>query len=171
MKEKLIYKGNIFTLVHKDVQIHGQSFPRDIIHHPGGVGIVVIVDHKILIVRQYRHAIEKESIEIPAGKLEYGEDPVQCAMRELNEETGYDCDKLEFIQSFVTTPGFCDEKIWLFEAVHPFLAKNRLAPDADEDIRKEWMDLDEAYQYVRSGVIDDAKSVIAIQYAALKERR
>ena len=106
MEEKLIYKGIIFDLVQKDVEIKNKTYKRDIIRHPGGVGVICIVDGKILLVRQERPAIGKETLEIPAGKLEYGENPMECGLRELNEETGMACDKLELLLSFVSTPGF-----------------------------------------------------------------
>lgn len=109
MTEKVIYEGPIFTLVKEDVTIKNKVYQRDIIHHPGGVGILCMINHKILLVKQVRQAIDLETIEIPAGKLEYGEDPLECGMRELNEETGYACSSMRLIQSFYTTPGFCDE--------------------------------------------------------------
>lgn len=168
MKEKEVFKGMIFTLVEKNVKIHGQEYRRDIIRHPGGVGVLCIIDHKILLVKQYRHAIEKETLEIPAGKLEYGEIPMECGLRELNEEAGYDCEKLELVQSFVSTPGFCDERIYIYKAIHPKKTRNRLSMDEDEEIETIWMDLDEAYEKTKTSEIDDAKTVIAILHAMLE---
>ena len=128
MEEKMIY------LVQKDVEIKNKTYKRDIIRHPGGVGVICIVDGKILLVRQERPAIGKETLEIPAGKLEYGENPMECGLRELNEETGMACDKLELLLSFVSTPGFCDERIWIYKAINPRKADIKLSLDEDEEI-------------------------------------
>ena len=84
MEEKEIYKGAIFTLTQKQVKVNGMQVQRDIIHHPGGVGILLIHENKLLLVQQMRPAINQKTIEIPAGKLEYGEDPYEAGMRALN---------------------------------------------------------------------------------------
>ena len=152
MEEKLIYKGIIFDLVQKDVEIKNKTYKRDIIRHPGGVGVICIVDGKILLVRQVRPAIGKETLEIPAGKLEYGENP----------ETGMACDQLELLLSFVSTPGFCDERIWIYKAINPRKADIKLSLDEDEEIDTLWLDLETAFEYTRNGKIDDGKTVIAI---------
>lgn len=162
MKEKLIYKGIIFDLVQKDIKIKDKIFKRDIIRHPYGVGVICIIDDKILLVRQERPAIGKETLEIPAGKLEYGENPMECGLRELNEETGMACDKLELLLSFVSTPYFCDERIWIYKAINPRIADVKLSLDEDEEIDTLWLDLETAYEYTRNGKIDDGKTVIAI---------
>ena len=97
-----------------------------------------------------------------AGKLEYGEDPMECGLRESNEETGMACDKLELLLSFVSTPGFCDERIWIYKAINPRIADKKLSLDEDEEIETLWLDLETAYEYTRNGKIDDGKTVIAI---------
>ena len=162
MEEKMIYKGIIFDLVSKDVKIKDKVYKRDIIRHPGGVGVICIVDGKILLVKQFRPAINSETLEIPAGKLEYGEDPMECGLRELNEETGMECEKLELLLSFVSTPGFCDERIWIYKAINPTKAKIQFAKDEDEEIDIVWLDLETAYEYTKNGKIDDGKTIIAI---------
>ncbi|HBJ07041.1 MAG TPA: NUDIX hydrolase, partial [Erysipelotrichaceae bacterium] len=106
--------------------------------------------------------IGKETLEIPAGKLEYGENPMECGLRELNEETGMACDKLELLLSFVSTPGFCDERIWIYKAINPKKADIKLSLDEDEEIDTLWLDLETAFEYTRNGKIDDGKTVIAI---------
>ncbi len=168
--ETIIYRGNVFYMIHTEVEIKGECFERDIIRHPGGVAILLIQKGKILFVRQMRHAIAKETWEIPAGKMQYGEDPYTCAMRELNEETGYTCRELNLIQSIVTTPGFCDERIYIYEAVDPCLSKTRLSMDEDEDISTSWIDLDEAAMMIRNGEIDDAKTVTAVYWAIINRK-
>lgn len=171
MEEKEIYKGAIFTLVTKDVKIKDAYYKRDIIKHPGGVGILCVLENKILLVKQFRHAINQETLEIPAGKLEYGEDPMTCGLRELNEETGMECDHLEPVLAFVSTPGFCDEKIWIYKAIHPRKTKHPLQQDEDEQIDIVWMDLDKAYQFIQSGKIIDGKTIIAITQAILERTK
>lgn len=170
MNEKEIYNGKIFTLVSKDVEINGKLYPRDIIHHPGGVGILCIVDGKILLVSQFRHAVNQATLEIPAGKLEYHEDPYTCGMRELNEESGYTCSSLRLLTSIFSTPGFCDERIWIYEAIDPRMAKERLAQDEDEDLHSFWLPIEEAYRKVQSQEIQDAKTVVAILFAYIERR-
>ena len=168
--ETIIYQGNVFYMIHTEVDIKGEKYPRDIIRHPGGVAILLIQDCKILFVRQMRHAINKETLEIPAGKMHYGEDPYDCAYRELNEETGYTCKELKLIQSIVTTPGFCDERIYIYEAVEPSISSHRLSMDEDEDIDTIWIDMDKAYQMIVNGEIDDAKTVCAVYYAIINRK-
>lgn len=171
MEEKEIYKGAIFRLITKNVLIKNKKYQRDIIRHPGGVGIICLIDNKILLVKQFRHAIDCETLEIPAGKLEYGEDPMECGLRELNEETRMECEKLEPVVSFVSTPGFCDEKIWIFKAIDPKKTSHPLAQDEDEQITTIWLDLEEAYDMVKSGKIIDAKTIIAIENMMIERNR
>lgn len=171
MKEKEIYKGIIFDLVQKEVEIKGKTYLRDIIRHPGGVGVLAVQDGKILLVRQYRHAIGKETLEIPAGKLEYGENPRTCGLRELNEETGYECDEFVELPSLVSTPGFCDERIWLYQAKGLKKAENKLDLDEDEEIDMIWLSLEEAYNKMMNKEIDDAKTVIALQHAIIEHMK
>lgn len=169
-KENIIYKGKIFDLIQKDVVINDKIYQRDIIRHPGGVGVLVTKEGKILFVKQFRHAINKETLEIPAGKLEYGEDPKTCGMRELNEEAFLECEELQLITSIVSTPGFCDERIWIYEAIHPKLTTHHLTQDEDENIDLVWLNINEAYQMILDQKIDDAKTIIAIQYAFINRK-
>ena len=170
MKEKKLYSGPIFDFVQTKIEIKGKEYVRDIIKVNGGVGILVIKDHKMLFVKQYRAAVDMMTLEIPAGKLEAGEDPKETAFRELNEETGLDCKDLIQIHHFVPTPAFCNETIWIYKAVDPFPSTQRLAMDEDEEIELFWYDLNEAYEMVRNGTIQDAKTILAIDYALLEGR-
>lgn len=169
-KENVIYKGKIFDLVQKNVVINNKIYQRDIIRHPGGVGVLVTKENKILFVKQFRHAINKETLEIPAGKLEYGENPKTCGIRELNEEAYLECEDLQLITSIVSTPGFCDELIWIYEAKNIKATTHHLAQDEDENIDLVWLDIKDAYQMILDQKIDDAKTIIAIQYAYINRK-
>ncbi|MGI6512547.1 MAG: NUDIX hydrolase [Catenisphaera adipataccumulans] len=162
MKDVKIYQGTAGVLYERTFDLEGMTLTKEVFKHPGGVGVIVIQDGKLLLVRQYRHAIDQKTLEIPAGKRRPGEDPETAGLRELNEETGLTCEHLQPVTSFLTTPGFCDERIWLFEAVDPKPADKRLACDDDEFIDLVWMPIDEALRQVKDGTIDDAKTVIAI---------
>ncbi len=171
MKETTIFKGIIFDLVRAEFDGGDHTIVRDVIRHPGGVGILVIDQGKVLLVSQPRQAIGKQTWEIPAGKLEYGENPKECGIRELNEETGYECSSFDYFTSFYSTPGFCDEKIYLFQAKDPTPVKNKLDQDKDENITHQWFDLDKAIEMIQEGIIDDAKTMIALQHALIERMK
>lgn len=166
--EKLIFNGSIFTLVQKDVQIHGKTYVRDIIKHNGGVAIIAIKNGKVALVKQFRHAIDQETYELPAGKLEEKEDPKTAALRELNEETHLETDRLEHVLSFVSTPGFCTEKIHIYKTNMLFETSTPLSQDEDEDVTLEWVDIDQAMNMIETGKIIDAKTIIGLQQAWIK---
>jgi len=168
-KEK-IFSGKIIDLYVEDVELpNGKTSKREIIKHPGAVAIIAVTDEgKILMVRQYRKALERTLVEIPAGKLEKGEEPFKTAKRELEEETGYTCKHLKPLISFYTSPGFADELVHLYLAQG--LEKLDVKKDLDED---EFVDLlevtlEEANQLVQSGEIYDAKTAYAVLYLNLK---
>jgi ADP-ribose pyrophosphatase len=119
IKTEKIFEGRIITVQVDEVELpNGKTSTRELVKHPGAVAVIAVTDEeKIVMVEQYRKPLEKEIVEIPAGKLEKGEDPAECAKRELEEETGYGCTNLELLTSFYTSPGFADE------LVHVYLAK------------------------------------------------
>lgn len=169
INSKSIYVGSIFTVSSDQVRIeNGRIATRDIVHHHGGVGVLAIRENAILFVRQYRYAIGKDLYEIPAGKLEQNEDPYTCGMRELEEESGYTCERMETICAMYSTPGFCSEQIHLYEAIGLHKAKNPLPMDEDECITAHWIPLKDAAAMLQNGTIQDAKTIIAVQYALLK---
>ena len=168
MNQKEIFKGHIFSVYQKEMDVNGKMMMRDLVVHPGGAAIRVIVDHKILLVRQTRAGIGNIStLEIPAGTIDPNEDPKVCAMRELNEETGMEADDLSLITAFWPTPGYDSEVIYVYSAIDPRQAKHRLAMDDTEDITQEWIDLDTAYQMIQTGEIRDGKTILAICQAKL----
>ncbi|MDN3016627.1 NUDIX hydrolase [Paenibacillus sp. BSR1-1] len=165
-----IFSGKVISLHLQDVELpNGKQSKREIVKHPGAVAILAVTnDEKIIMVEQYRKALERTIVEIPAGKLEKGEEPAVCARRELEEETGYGCESLELLTSFYTSPGFADE------IVHVYLAKglseieNSAALDEDEFVNLEELTLEEALQYVKEQKIYDAKTIYAVQYLQLQ---
>lgn len=167
ISSKKIVDGVIFTMTHDEVEIKGRIYPRDVIHHDGGVGVLAIRDHKLLLVKQYRYAIQQETLEVPAGKLEKGEDPATCGLRELEEESGYTTQQLQPLCAMYSTPGFCSEKIHLFWTQDLQIVDEPKAMDEDEEIETMWVDIKEALHMVERGEIQDAKTIIAVQYANL----
>ncbi len=166
LTQEIIYKGKIFC-VNKDTVLlpDGKTAPREIIHHPGAVAIVACTEGKILMVRQYRYALKRETLEIPAGKLELGEKPEVCAHRELREETGYD-GSLSFLGVYYSSPGFTDEAIYLYLAEDLFWSP--LKADEDEFLRVSALAWTEAVDLISKGKIQDGKSVLGILLAQKK---
>ena len=166
--KETLYEGKIVDLNLHDVRLpNGEVSKREIVNHPGAVAIIAYTaDDKIIMVRQFRKALEKEIIEIPAGKLETGEQPEETAKRELEEETGYKTDQLTKIGSFYTSPGFSDEIVHVYEA-HT-LYTGTVATDDDEFVELIEVTLDEADKLIESGDIHDAKTMFAIQHVKLK---
>lgn len=167
LSSKSVYEGAIFQMTRDEVEINGQVFPRDVIHHDGGVGVLAIKDGKILLVKQYRYAVQEETLEVPAGKLEKEEDPCTCGLRELEEESGYTTERLETLCTLYSTPGFCSEKIYLYWTKKLIPVEHPRAMDEDEDIEVVWIDVRRAQAMVNDGTIQDAKTIIAIQFANL----
>ncbi len=156
------YRGRLLTVRTDRVRLPGGGETnREIVVHRGAVAIVAIdTDGSVLLVRQYRKPAEASLLEVPAGTLEPGEEPLACASRELVEETGYRAARLERICGFFSAPGFCTEFLHVFSA-------RDLSPahaDADEDERIELvrLPLDECLRLVRSGEIRDAKSIVGL---------
>src|SRR5690606_35813809 len=128
---------------------NGKTSSREIIKHPGAVAVIAITEEeKILLVEQYRKALERTLIEIPAGKLEKGEDPRESAKRELMEETGYTCENLEHITSFYTSPGFANELVHIYQATG-LKQERELQLDEDEFVSVMEVTYDEALNLVK----------------------
>ena len=163
-----IYQGPIFKVVQDQVELpdgKGQA-QRDLIFHNGAVAVIAITpEKKMILVKQYRKAIEATSYEIPAGKLELGEnaDPQAAALRELEEETGY-AGQLELVYDFYSAIGFCNEKIKLYSASYLTKVENPRPQDEDETLELFEVSLEEAHQLLQNGDICDAKTIMALQY-------
>ncbi|WP_027954492.1 NUDIX hydrolase [Halobacillus kuroshimensis] len=167
-----IYTGKIVQLDVDSVTLpDGHTSKRELIRHPGAVAVIATTQEgKLVLVEQYRKAMEKSIVEIPAGKLEPGEEPKACAMRELEEETGYTTEDLELVTSFYTSPGFADELVYVYFTDH--IKPMDIQPDGDEDEFVEVMELtlDEAVQLEKDHRIHDAKTAYALLYLQLKQK-
>lgn len=156
-----IFTGKIISLQVDQVRLpNGKTSSREIVKHSGAVAILALKDGRMIVVEQYRKALERSLIEIPAGKLDPGEDPLQSAHRELKEETGFTCDQLRPISSFYTSPGFADEIIHLYLAEN--LQAGQMQLDEDEFLSCDQITLEQAKQYIQDGSIRDAKTVAAV---------
>lgn len=164
---KPIYDGKIISLQVDDVRLpDGKEAKREIVKHPGAVAVIpVTADGKMIMVKQFRKALEKTIIEIPAGRIEPNEDPKMTAIRELEEETGFGTNDMTYLQSFATSPGFADEIIHVYVAKQLFEIDNPADGDEDEFIDLVTVTIEEAEALVASGDVFDAKTAFAILYA------
>jgi ADP-ribose pyrophosphatase len=169
-KKEEIHKGRIFSLWGGEVSLdHGDTAVREYVRHPGGVAIVPVVDHSVILIRQFRITIERDLIELPAGLLEPGEQPVQCAARELEEETGYRPKELIPLASYFSSVGFADERMHIFLALDPEKASLKLQPD--ERIRQVLMPVQSIREKLDSQVFEDAKTIIGLrEFLAYREK-
>ena len=165
MKSDKLYEGKMLNLRVDTVELPDKKYSkREIVEHPGGVAIIPIVDNdSLILVKQYRKAVEKFLLEIPAGKVEINEEPRVTAIRELKEETGYSTDKMEYLMEFYTSPGFTNEKIYLFLATD--LVKGEASPDTGEFIEVEKFKIDALIKMIERGEIIDSKTIIGINLA------
>ncbi|MGD0176313.1 MAG: NUDIX hydrolase [Candidatus Bathyarchaeia archaeon] len=144
---------------------NGKTATREVIEHRGAAAIVPIIQERnVVLVRQFRYAIATDLLEVPAGTMEGGEQPEECAVRELEEETGYACKEIEKIMEFFPVPGYSTEEIHVYLAKG--LVKSEMHTDEDEEINLEILSLENALGKVRSGEIRDAKSICALFRAA-----
>ena len=166
-----IYSGRVISLKVDDVTLpNGAKSKREIVNHPGAVAIIALTDDgKLLVVEQYRKALERSIIEIPAGKLEPGEAPEVTARRELAEETGFGCEELTYLQTFATSPGFADEVIHLFVARQLFVLEQQAELDEDEFVELMEVTPEEAEMMVADGRIYDAKTAFAVLWMKLQQ--
>ena len=160
LTEDVAWTGRIFNVDRLRVELpDGRVAIRDVVRHPGAVAVVALTgDGRICLVRQYRTALGRVTVEIPAGKLSPGEDPLECAGRELLEETGMSAEKIAFLTTIASSDGFCDELIHIYMATG--LTFSRSDPDADEFINVDLVPLDELIDAVLDGRIEDAKTVV-----------
>jgi ADP-ribose pyrophosphatase len=166
-----IYRGKVVHLFVETVTLpNGHTTTLEVIHHPGAAAVVPFFpDGTILMVRQYRHAAGGYLLEIPAGKLDPGEAPEACALRETEEEVGHRAGRLEKLGAILTTPGFTDEIIHLYAGYD--LLPTRSATEPDEDLTVLRLPFEEALGRVERGEIQDAKTMAALLLAARRKDR
>ena len=161
LKSEKIYKGAIINLRRDKVTVQGGTSYREIIEHNGGAVIAALTeDNKLVMVRQYRKPADKVMLEVPAGKIDPGEKPLDAAVRELKEETGYTAAKVEFLTQFYPSVGYSEEVLYLYLCTG--LTPGETNFDENEAIDIEEVELDRLFKMAMSGEIDDAKTLIAI---------
>lgn len=172
IQRTLIYDGKIMQVTREEVELeNGEHAYREVVYHHGGVCILAVKNHQIILVKQFRYPNRIQTIEVPAGKLEKDEDPQDCAFRELEEETNNRARDMKFIMKVLPSPGYTSEWLYLYEAIDFEEVNDALAGDDDEFIDIIKLDIDEAYQKVLDGEIVDAKTVITIMYAYQKDHQ
>ena len=172
IERKDIFEGHVIRVALDTVSLpDGQTASRELVFHNGAVAVIPVTeDGKLILIKQYRKAIEATSYEIPAGKLEVGEnsDPKAAALRELEEEAGLTGD-LDLLYDFYTAIGFCNERIKLYVAKNLRRVENPRPQDADEFLELYEVSMAEADALIASGDICDAKTIMAVQYWKLQE--
>jgi len=165
IEKQVIYRGQKVQLeLHRlENEETAKRHTREVCVHPGAVAILGLLDdQKVVLIRTYRYAIGQYLYELPAGTLEKGEDPMNCAGRELLEETGYLAGRLKLLMTFFTSPGILGEKMYVFTAYD--LQHSEAALEEGEDIAVHPVTLDEALEMIRDGQIQDAKTVAGLLY-------
>ena len=169
VQKNYIYRGKIINLRCDDALLpNGQPCKREIIEHSGGSCVLYVEDGKILLVRQYRYAYGESLYEIPAGKLEKGEDPILAAARELEEEAGVKAKELKLLYMSYPTPGYTNEKIYIYRAYGGEKVSAHL--DEDEFLEAEYIPVEMVKEMLKNGEIRDAKTIIALQAYFLSEK-
>ena len=168
LEGSLKYQGNILNVYEDVVEVNGHIAHWDYIHHDGAAAVVpVTAEGKILMVRQYRNALDRYTLELPAGKLDEPDGPkIQCAYRELEEETGFRTEHMEYLISVNTTVAFCNEAIDIFVARDLIPSKQHL--DEDEEINVEAWEVKDLEELIYSGKMTDGKTIAGILAYARK---
>jgi len=159
---KEVFSGHILKLRVDTVELpNGNPSTREVVEHPGGVAVLALDnDQAVLFVRQYRYPYRQEILELPAGKLNYGEDPAACGLRELEEETGYTAGSYQFLARVYPSPGYADEVLHLYLARALQYRAQKLDPD--EFLTVERIPLERALSLCLDGTITDAKTLVAL---------
>lgn len=167
LKENVIYSGKIITVNCDEALLpNGRTAKREVVYHHGGVCVVPLTkDGELLFVRQFRYPYREVVLELPAGKLEKGEDPYEAGLRELGEEAGVTTEKMQSLGRFYPTPGYCSEIIHIYLAEELIVTKQHL--DEDEFLNVEKIPLKKAVEMVMNGEIVDGKTQTAILKTAM----
>ena len=168
-----VHEGRIFRLEEMEVRFpSGDTGLRDVVRHPGAVGILAFnTADEVLLINQWRTALGRVTTEIPAGKLEPGEDPATCAAREFEEETGFAAGSVDYLTSITPAAGFCDEVLHLYVARGLTVGAGDHLPDEDEFIETRWVPFDEVVDACVRGLVSDSKTLIALLTVAAKRTR
>ena len=168
LSQKYMYRGRIINLRYDEIELpNGEKASREVVEHSGGVTIAAMTDkNELLFVRQYRYPYSEVVLELPAGKMEKGEDPFECGKRELKEETGAVAEKYEDLGSFYPSPGYCGEIIPMYYAAGLSFGKQNL--DSDEFLKVEKIPLEKAVQMVLNNEIKDGKTQAAVLKSAMR---
>ena len=172
LESEILFTGKVVTLRKDKVELqNGATAYREVVEHPGGVAVLALDEKQnVLFVRQFRYPMRKVLLELPAGKLEKGEDPARCGLRELEEETGYLAGDFRFLGQFYPTPGYVGEVLYLYLAGSLQATRQKL--DKDEFLSVEKIPLEDALKKCLSGEIEDAKTLVALlKYNELRRRQ
>lgn len=162
VRKNYIYQGKILSLRVDDALLpNGNPCKREIVEHSGGACVLCVEENKVLFVRQYRYAYGESVYELPAGKLNAGEDPFLAAQRELKEETGIIAERLELLHEIYPSVGYTNERIFIYLARD--ITRGRAHLDEGEFLDVEWIDIESVKKMLKNGEIKDAKTVIALQ--------
>ncbi len=162
-----VYKGRVFDVSMAEIREGELEYKREFVSHKGSAVIVpVFADKTIALVRQYRHAAEKYLLEVPAGSLDAGESAETGAQRELEEEIGVTAEKIEKLAEFYVSPGFLTEKMYVFLATDLTATKQNL--DEDEILEIEKITFEQAFEKIKNGEIEDAKTIIGLIFAGAR---
>lgn len=164
------FDGRVVKVFEDQVTLpNGEIAQRDVVRHPGGVCVLALTpEQEVIFVQQYRYVLDQITLEIPAGKLDPTDSqPEAAALRELAEETPYTAQSLELLHVFYPTPGFCDEKLYLYLA-HNVELNSELTPDDDEFVDVITYPLAQAMTMLQAGEITDGKTIMALQSYALR---
>jgi ADP-ribose pyrophosphatase len=160
-----VFSGRVFNVTVDTVREGELTYQREVVHHHGSAVILPVFDDgTVALVRQYRHPAVRYLLEAPAGTLDERERPEEGAARELQEELGLIAGRLEKLSEFFVSPGFCEEKMWVFLATE--LTDGKANPDEDEVLDVVRLAIDEALEMISSSEIQDAKTIIALMLAA-----
>ncbi|MCX7884409.1 MAG: NUDIX hydrolase [Caloramator sp.] len=162
ISQNYIHRGKVINLRVDEVEFpSGKKSLREIVEHNGGVGVVAVNEKKeIILVKQFRKPFEEVLIEIPAGKLEKGEEPIRCAERELEEETGKKALELQLLNVLYPSPGFSSEKLYIYFCNK--MEDGKVNPDEDENLEILYVKYEEALKMIKNGDIKDAKTIVGI---------
>ncbi len=167
INSQLIFDGRVVKLYKDKIELPtGQESYREVVKHSGGVVIFAKKEDKVLLVKQFRYPMKEVLYELPAGKLEIGEDPFEAAKRELEEETGYCANKWTDLGYVYTSPGYSDEKLYLYMAED--LEFTHCHPDEGEILQALEYSYDDILKMIANGEINDAKTLCAIMRAQIK---